>query len=261
MNDNELDLSYFELQAYVGTTKHLGGFATTQRLVELCKIDGDDLVLEVGCGVGATACYLAQTYGCRVMGVDLRQSMVERSRERAEREGVTDLVEFKVADAIDLPFDDHRFDVLFCESVLTFVAAKQAALDEFVRVVRPDGRVGLNEQFWMQPPTEEMVQFARHMWDIAAELPGLNRWTEMLQRAGLRDVIVERYTYHARREATQIKRYALIDMVRMFVRTLRLYVTNPDFRAYMANRYKPPKDFFDYLGYALFVSQSPDSTD
>jgi hypothetical protein len=113
----------------------------------------------------------------------------------------------------------------------------------------------------MQPPTEEMVQFARHTWDISADLPDLDRWTEMLARAGLQSVTVERYTYNTRREATQIKRYALLDMLRMFARTLRLYVTNPDFRAYMANRYKPPKDFFDYLGYALFVSQSPDSTD
>lgn len=261
MNDNELDLSYFEIQAYVGTTKHLGGFATTQRLVELCEIGGDDAVLEVGCGVGATACYLAQTYGCHVVGVDLRRSMVERAQERAQRVGVTGLVKFKVADATNLPFEDSRFDVLLCESVLSFVEDKQTALNEFVRVVRSGGRVGLNEELWMQPPTEEMVRFARHTWDITAELPDLNRWTEMLQRAGLRDVIVERYTYHARREATQIKRYALIDMVRMFARTLRLYVTNPDFRAYMANRYKPPKDFFDYLGYALFVSQSPDPTD
>ncbi len=253
----DLDLSYFELQAYLGSTKHLGGFATTRKLIALCEIDSATCVLEVGCGVGATACYLADTYGCSVIGVDLRQSMVDRAEERAKRKGVLDLVEFKVADATSLPFENQRFDVLFCESVLTFVEHKLQALSEFVRVTRPGGRVGLNEQFWMQPPTEEMLQFARQTWDIQFTLPTLDAWQRMLGDVGLQDVIVQRYTYNTRREATQIKRYALGDMLRMFYRVLRLYLTSADFRAYMLHRYKLPEDFFKYLGYALFVGRSP----
>ena len=75
-------ISYFDLQAYVGTTKHLGGLETTKELVELCHIGQDSYVLDIGSGVGATACYLAKTHGCRVMGIDLHQSMVERAIER-----------------------------------------------------------------------------------------------------------------------------------------------------------------------------------
>ena len=65
--------SYFELQAYVGTTKHMGGFETTKALIELCYINQDTYVLDAGCGVGATACYLAKRYGCRVVGVDISE--------------------------------------------------------------------------------------------------------------------------------------------------------------------------------------------
>jgi len=139
------ELSYFELQAYVGTTKHMGGFETTKALIELCHINQDTYVLEVGCGVGATACYLAKKYGCRVVGVDLRESMIARSKERAEKEGVADRVEFRVADAQDLPFDDAHFDVVIGESVLTFIKDKQRVVSECVRVTRPGGYVGLNE--------------------------------------------------------------------------------------------------------------------
>ncbi len=121
------ELSYFELQAYIGTTKHMGGLETTRELFELCGINEDTFVLDVGCGAGATACYLAKTYGCRVVGVDLRESMVALSNERAQRERLTDadnkhpLVEFRVADAQDLPFNDAHFDVVLCESVATFI--------------------------------------------------------------------------------------------------------------------------------------------
>ena len=85
------------MQAYAGTTKHMGGFETTREMIRLCHIGADSVVLEVGCGVGATACYLARTFGCRVAGVDLRASMIARSRERARKEHVEDRVEFWVA--------------------------------------------------------------------------------------------------------------------------------------------------------------------
>ena len=75
----EPEMSYFELQAYVGTTKHMGGFESTQELIEQCHLCKGTYVLDVGCGVGATACHLAKTYGCQVVGVDLRDSMVARS--------------------------------------------------------------------------------------------------------------------------------------------------------------------------------------
>ena len=59
------ELSYFELQAYVGTTKHMGGLETTVELIDLCHIEAGMVVLDVGCGAGATACYLAKTVGCK----------------------------------------------------------------------------------------------------------------------------------------------------------------------------------------------------
>jgi arsenite methyltransferase len=60
----------------------------------------------VGCGAGVTACYLAKRYGCRLVGVDISARIIERSRERAKKERVADRVEFRVADAQDLPFED-----------------------------------------------------------------------------------------------------------------------------------------------------------
>jgi arsenite methyltransferase len=96
---SELENSYFELQAYWGMTKHMGGFKATEQLVELCQINWDKYVLVVGCGVGVTPCYLAKRYGCRVVGVDLSEKMVDRSKKRSKREGVKSKVKFRVADA------------------------------------------------------------------------------------------------------------------------------------------------------------------
>jgi len=249
------EISYFELQAYVGTTKHMGGFETTKALIELCHIGKDTYLLEIGCGVGATACYLAKKYGCRVVGVDLRESMIARSNERAQKEGVADHVEFRVADAQDLPFEDARFDVVISESVLTFIKDKQRVVSECARVTKPGGYVGLNEELWIETPPVSMVEHVRHIWDIKPDIPTFEGWMGLLEGAGLRDVLVRTYKFSARRESSQIQRYRFHDMWRMFYRTLFLYVKNPTFRKYMAERRYLPKDLFEYLGYAIFVGR------
>jgi arsenite methyltransferase len=251
---NEPSITYFELQAYIGTTKHMGGFETTQGLIELCHIDGGSYVLDVGCGAGATASTLAKTYGCRVVGVDLRESMVALSTERAQKQGVADLVAFRLADAQDLPFDDATFDAVLCESVATFIEDKQRVVDELARVVKPGGYVGLNEEIWLKEPTPEVIERVQAMWSVKSSVPTAEGWEALLKDAGLQDVTVRVYRVDARREATQVKRYTSADMIKMFWRTLVLYVKSAEFRAYMRKQ-RLPKGVFEYLGYAVLVGR------
>ncbi len=255
---DEPDLSYFGLQAYIGTTKHMGGLDATKRLLDACPIDADAYVLEVGCGAGATASYLAREVGCRVMGVDLRESMVALARERAEREGVQDRVEFRVADALDLPFEEGQFDAVLCESVATFIADKAQVARELARVVRPGGCVGLNEEVWLQAPPAEVIDYVRRTWEIEAETPTTERWVAMLEDAGL-EVTAQTFQFDARRESTQMRRYRLRDILRMVYRTLALYVRSGEFRRYMKGRQRMPKGLFEYWGYALLVGRKPGS--
>ena len=255
LETSEPDLSYFELQAYVGTTKHMGGFETTKVLIELCHINKDTYVLDAGCGVGATACYLAKRYGCRVVGVDLSEGMIARSNERAKRERVEDSVEFRVADVRNLPFDDALFDVVICESVATFIEDKRQVAGEFVRVTKPGGYVGLNEEIWLKTPPAEVVAHVKRAWDIEPDLPTVDGWQRLLEGAGLRDVAARTYRVDARRESTQIRRYGFQDMWRMFSRTLSLFFKSSAFRAYMNEQRRLPMSVFEYLGYGLFVGR------
>lgn len=255
---SEPELSYFELQAYMGTTKHMGGFDTTKELIELCHIGRATYVLDVGCGVGATACYLAKEYGCRVVGVDLRESMIARSNERAKREGVEDSVEFRVADAKALPFEDGLYDVVLCESVATFIEDKRRVIGECARVTKatPGGYVGLNEEIWLEtPPPADLVVHVKHVWDIEHEIPTCDVWVRWMQDAGLRDIVAKTYRFDARRESTQIKRYRFADLARMLYKTTSLYIRSPAFREYMHGRRHTPKELFQYLGYGVFVGK------
>lgn len=251
----EVEASYFELQAYTGTTKHGGGLETTKELISLCQIKRDSYVLDVGCGAGATPSYLAKEIGCKVIAVDLRESMVAMSGERARKEGLGDRIEFRVADARELPFEDALFDAVLCESVATFVEEKQQVVNELARVTKPGGHIGLNEEIWIEPPPSRLVEDVKQLFTVEHDVPTAGEWQEILERAGLKEVVVSPRRFSPRGEASQIKRYRVGDIVRMFYRTLALHLKNPEFRAYMKERRRPPKDAFKYFGYGLFVGR------
>ena len=81
---------YFNFLADLGMTKHYGSMDATREIIELCDIRQNQVILDIGCGVGPTPCYLVKTIGCQVVGVDLMERMLEQSLERAKREKVDD---------------------------------------------------------------------------------------------------------------------------------------------------------------------------
>ena len=185
------DLKYLDMQAYVGITKHNGGFAATDELLSLCHIEEAREALNVGCGIGVGSAYIAKKHNCRVVGVDISEKMLAWSRLRAREERVEDKVEFRLADVLDLPFEADRFDVVFCESVIAFVDDKRRAIQELIRVTRPGGYVGLNEPLWFKEPSPEMV--ARVRASTGADIPLAATWQALWEESRLRDRVVRLY--------------------------------------------------------------------
>ena len=252
--------TFFEFAAEVGLTKHMGNMAATDTLVERCHIQEGDTVLDVGCGAGVTPCYLADKYGVRVMGVDLIPKMVLRARERAAKAGLEDRVEFRTADAQDLPFEGDRFDAVISESVTVFPKDKAKAIAEYARVARPGGYVGLNESTWLQPdPPPEMVAWA--MQEVGAQADALtpDGWLDLLAGAGLTDIVVEPIPIDAREEARGIiQRYGLGGILKIQWLAFRMYLRNPNYRRFLQGLRKKglmPEGLTEYFGYGLYVGR------
>lgn len=94
-------------------------------------------VLDVGCGTGAQLEHYVAA-GCEVSGVDLSPAMLERAKRR-----LGDAADLRLADATDLPYDDHQFDVVVTSLMLHELSteARGAVLREMARVLEPDGAV------------------------------------------------------------------------------------------------------------------------
>jgi SAM-dependent methyltransferase len=251
---------FFDFAAEVGLTKHLGGLAATEQLAALCHIEEGTYLLDVGCGAGATPCLIAKRYGCRVVGVDISAKMVDRSRERAKREAIADRVEFRVADAQDLPFEDNLFDVVITESVTAFPDDKQRAVSEYARVTKPAGYVGLNESTWRKvPPPPEVVAWAGQ--DLGANVKPLtaDEWVGLLVGAGLKEIVVQTYEISTRGEARGIVgRYGCGGTLAVLWRMLCLYARNPAYRRFVKEvrgQGVIPDNLEEYFGYGLYVGR------
>ncbi|MDN5321429.1 MAG: hypothetical protein PWP49_1849 [Thermococcaceae archaeon] len=97
---------------------HPGGLEITRELAELCGINEKSKVLDVACGTGETACFLAETFGCEVVGVDASPLMIEKAKNKAKMRGLEGKTTFILADAHKLPFPDNTFDVVISECTL-----------------------------------------------------------------------------------------------------------------------------------------------
>jgi arsenite methyltransferase len=261
-NDEDGRLSFDEvldLAAKVDMTRHYGGIEATNELLGLCHIDGDKVVLDVGCGVGITACYLAKTVGCRVVGVDISASMIQKARQRAKRTRLDDKVEFKVADARDLPFEDDTFDVIIVESATQYLADKQATVNEYTRVTKPGGFVGLNEPTWLKTPPEDVARNLHH--SARAIHLTVDGWKALLEKARLADVIAKSYAVSSRTESvSQVKLVGFKHMMKVAFRTLVLYIGDPDFKKLIKETTGGiPRDIYEYLGYGLYVGHKESS--
>lgn len=132
---------------------------------------------------------------------------------------------------------------------------KGKVVSELVRVAKPGGYVGLNEEVWLKTPPAEIVMHVKGAWEIKPDIPPADYWQRLLKDAELRDLTVITYKLDARRESTQLKRYHFGDIAKMFSRTLFLCVKSPTFMAYMKEQRHLPKGVFEYLGYGLFVGR------
>lgn len=110
----------------------------TKCLFDLFKAKKGMKVLDVGCGTGIFSIKLAKL-GCRVVGIDISDKMLEKAKEKAMVENLD--IEFLKMDACKLDFADETFDAAISVAVLEFVLDYSKFLDEMFRVVKKNGRI------------------------------------------------------------------------------------------------------------------------
>lgn len=122
--------------AVIGTTLQIVG----ETLAEAADIRAGELVLDVAAGNGNASLAAARRFAY-VTSTDYVPTLLQRGAARAQAEGLQ--IEFELADAEDLPYEDARFDAVLSTFGIMFTPEHQRAASEAMRVLRPGGRIGL----------------------------------------------------------------------------------------------------------------------
>ncbi len=113
---------------------------TGEQLAEAMDLRAGASVLDVAAGNGNATLAAARRF-CNVVSTDYVESLLEQSRKRTEAEGLT--VEYRQADAEDLPFDDGSFDNVMSTFGVMFTPNQARSAAEMIRVCQPGGRIGM----------------------------------------------------------------------------------------------------------------------
>ncbi|SRR6266508_5908559 len=126
-------------------------------LGEYLRLGSESRVLDIGCGKGGPALVLAASFGCQILGVELRLGFADEARARVAASGLESLIELRTADAVDVPLEPEAWDAALClgaSFVWGHLGDAAASLDP---AVRRGGFVAIGEPFWRRwPPPEEL---------------------------------------------------------------------------------------------------------
>ena len=253
-----LDDLYFEFQANIGMTKHIGSTKATDELLRLCHINDQSVVLDVGCGVGFTSSYIADKYGIRVVGVDIRPHMVERARQYAKDAELDTFVSYEVADGQDLPMSDNVYDAVICESVLAFIPDQKKALQEWIRVAKPGAYVGFTEAVWITQPPEDARLKMDGMTGAGGGVQPSEKWETLIHASGLENVVCHHYPLNIMEDARrQIKQMRVPRLLKAWAKSAKLLLTEKKYRSFAGQANKIPKSLMKHIGYGIYVGQVP----
>ena len=159
---------------------HSRGSQATAELAQLLNPQSGQLVLDLGCGIGGPARWLARERGCRVVGLDLTEVYCRTAGELSARVGLAKQTRFVCADGLALPFPTAAFDLLWTQHAAMNIADKGRLYREVARVLKPGGRFGLYDV--MAGPAGE--PYFPVPWSQSAA------WSHLMTPQGVREAIL-----------------------------------------------------------------------
>ncbi|MBI5680940.1 MAG: class I SAM-dependent methyltransferase [Methanobacterium sp.] len=233
------------------TVIHPGGLKATRKLEETMQIDSNTKVLDIACGKGSTAFYLAEKYGCSVVGIDISEELIQEANETCQKKGLTNKVKFQLGNAMDLPFDDNQFDVAISQGILVFVDDKTKTINEASRVIKNGGKAGWVELSWKKEPDEN---FLDKVFNVLRAYCLMNArtyegWKKVFERANAHNLVIIKGKTITGNFFETLNEEGIVNTIKI--------TFNSIFKSEVRNRLKIMGKFVeensDYFGYGVYV--------
>ena len=169
---------------------HFGGLVATDALARHAKINKSTHVLDLCCGLGGPARYLAYHHGCRVTGVDMNTDRLAGAVRLTERTKLQDRVLFHHANALQTGLADETFDVIVSQEAFCHIPDKKTLIAECVRLLKPGGRIVYTDILARNSMTNEIRSRLENEM-VFSELSTLEQYCHLLEGKSCQVVEVE----------------------------------------------------------------------
>ena len=142
-----------------------GGAAEVYEILKRTVVRGKK-VLDVGCGIGGIDRLLVTDYGAeKVIGIDVNDRLIARSKHEAEEAGLTKSIEYRLVESGELNFEDESIDIVFSKDSIIHIEDKQKFYEEIFRILKFGGEfVGSD---WLGSETTNQSQRVRDWLDYS----------------------------------------------------------------------------------------------
>jgi len=181
--------TYLEFLAKLGVGgAHPGGINLSKELFKAENIQQTSHILDVGCGTGQTAAYLATHFQAIVTGIDINPIMIEKARHRMKKTRLP--VNIIQGSIVQTTLPNESFDLILAESVLSFVD-QQRALQEIYRLLKRGGRFIAIEFTIPELLPSQQVEDIQQFYGFDALLMKKD-WVVLLQQAGFHNIRIQK---------------------------------------------------------------------
>eukprot|EP01084_Bolivina_argentea_P146063 255861_1 len=168
-----------------------GGLRTTKEFVNTyLNLKKGQSVLDVGCGIGGSAFYMAQNYSVNVLGIDLSTNMINIANERLQDEqsnlDPNVSVSFELSDATKRNFPENSFDVIYSRDTILHIYDKLALFQSFFKWLKPGGTLFITDYCCGDRPHSDA--FKKYVQSRQYHLHTPSEYTQIIENAGFADV-------------------------------------------------------------------------
>jgi len=167
----------------------VGGETTTKEFTAQLGLTPGMKVLDIGCGTGGSAFYMARRYGVDVHGVDLATNMIELAQDyRTEMEPeVKHRVQFYVEDATLMPYPKDFYDVVYSRDTILHIEGKEQLFQTFLETLKPGGKLMISD--YCCGDQEHSQRFKDYVADRGYKLYNVNGYGDIIRKAGFQNVV------------------------------------------------------------------------
>jgi len=165
-----------------------GGLQTTEEFCKLLSLSPGTRVLDVGCGIGGSAFYMAEKFGATVVAIDLSTNMLAIARDRLNSRSTDtqDKVTFEFGDITEQTYAPGSFDIIYSRDTILHIANKQKLFNLFHSWLAPGGQVLITD--YCQGDKVLSPAFLSYVKQREYNLTTVKKYGYLLEKAGFTDV-------------------------------------------------------------------------